>query len=193
MRHPVYLVRHGQSEWNVRRLTQGQTGHPALTALGRQQAAAAAERIAADLAGSGLAAVVRVVSSDLVRAAATAEVVAGRLGATVAHDARLREQHLGSLEGRSYDETWAAAAAHDWSDLMLPVAGGESVRDVHDRMAEVLDGLDPEAVTVLVSHGDSIRVALAYLEGVAPHRAEWVEVPNGAVARVTGRAISWLP
>jgi hypothetical protein len=32
--HPVYLVRHGQSEWNVLRSTQGQTSHPRLTSLG---------------------------------------------------------------------------------------------------------------------------------------------------------------
>ena len=42
MPHPVYLVRHGQSQWNLRRLTQGQTAHPPLTDLGRSQSAAAA-------------------------------------------------------------------------------------------------------------------------------------------------------
>ena len=49
VRHPVYLVRHGQSEWNVLRLTQGQTPHPRLTGLGREQAARAAELIASDM------------------------------------------------------------------------------------------------------------------------------------------------
>ena len=51
--HPVYVVRHGQSEWNVRRLTQGQTPHPPLTELGRRQSAAAAALIAADLQDLG--------------------------------------------------------------------------------------------------------------------------------------------
>jgi probable phosphoglycerate mutase len=44
---------------------------------------------------------------------------------------------------------------------------------------------------VLVSHGDAIRAALAHLEGEPPHAAEWVEVPNGAVARFDG-AVTWL-
>lgn len=192
VRQPVYLVRHGQSVWNVRRLTQGQTLHPELTELGRTQAARAAKRIAGDL-GDGSPGVGRILTSDLNRAVATAEVIAARLGAPVIQDVRLREQHLGSLEGRSYEETWAAAEAHDWSDPTLPIAGGESVMGVHDRMAAVLDELDPDVVTVLVSHGDAIRAALSYLAGVAPHRAAWVEVPNGAVARLTGSAAVWLP
>jgi probable phosphoglycerate mutase len=190
MSHPVYLVRHGQSEWNVRRLTQGQVSHPRLTSLGREQAERAASLIGKDLAGRHVA---RILTSDLVRAVETAEVASKALRAPVAVDTRLREQHLGELEGRGYDETWAAAAAHDWSDPTLPVAGGESVMQVHDRLgtllAEVaeLDG----GVTVLVSHGDAIRAAVAHLTGVAPQDAPWVDVANGAVARVDG-AITWL-
>ncbi|QNN52656.1 histidine phosphatase family protein [Nocardioides mesophilus] len=55
MTHPVYLVRHGQSEWNVLRLTQGQTSHPRLTSIGREQAERAASLIGQDLAGRPVA------------------------------------------------------------------------------------------------------------------------------------------
>jgi broad specificity phosphatase PhoE len=50
---PCCLVRHGQSEWNVLQLTQGQTVSPRLTGRGRDQARQAAELIRADLAASG--------------------------------------------------------------------------------------------------------------------------------------------
>jgi probable phosphoglycerate mutase len=190
VKQPVYLVRHGQSEWNVRRLTQGQTAHPPLTGLGREQAARAARLLVADLAARDTA-VRRIVSSDLVRAVETAQVLGEALGAPVTLDPRLREQHLGALEGRGYDDTWAAAEAFDWSDPTLPIAGGESLMDVHLRMADVLGSVDPTAVTVLVSHGDAIRAAVAHLHGVAPHEADWVDVPNGAVARVDD-GITWL-
>ncbi len=196
MSAPLYLVRHGESEWNVRRLTQGQTMHPALTRRGREQAEGAAASLGDDLASTSRTVDV-IVTSDLVRAVESAEIIRDRLGGTLRLDARLREQHLGDLEGRGYDETWAVAAQLDWSDPDLPVAGGESLRQVHDRMADVLAGADPTQVTVLVSHGDAMRMALAYLAGVAPHEAEWVEVPNGAVARIdrdlTGRSVvRWL-
>jgi probable phosphoglycerate mutase len=189
--HPVYLVRHGQSEWNVLRLTQGQTAHPRLTALGREQAERAARLIGEDLPRTTTGLEPRIVSSDLGRALETADVLAQRLGGEVELDERLREQHLGSLEGHGYDKTWAVAAGHDWSDPTLPVAGGESLQDVHDRMAAVLAELDRNRVTVLVSHGDAIRAGVAHLNGIEPHRAPWVEVPNGAVARVDG-TVSWL-
>jgi 2,3-bisphosphoglycerate-dependent phosphoglycerate mutase len=190
VRAPVYLVRHGQSEWNVLRLTQGQTHHPRLTELGLAQAHRAAETIERDLAVLGLRCGL-LVSSDLARAAETAAVIGERLGLATILDERLREQHLGALQGRDYEETWAAAEAHDWSDPALPIAGGESLDDVRVRMAAVLDGLDAGVPTVLVSHGDAIRSAVAHLSGLAPHEAPWVEVGNGDVARVAD-AISWL-
>lgn len=191
MRSCVFLVRHGQSEWNLRRLTQGQTVHPALTVLGRSQAAAAAAALALDLERTGATAA-RVVTSDLVRALETARVLARRLGVEVELDPRLREQHLGRLEGRGYEETWAAAAEHDWSDPTLPVAGGESVAQVRDRMVAALEDLDGPAPVVLVSHGDAIRAAVAHLLGDPPSDPRWVEVPNGAVARVDAGGLTWL-
>jgi len=185
---PLYLVRHGESEWNVLRLTQGQTMQPRLTSRGREQARQAAQRIADDLAASGLGADL-VLTSDLARAVETAEILADVLGCELQLDARLREQHLGTLEGRSYDETFAIADTIDWSTADQPVAGGESLRQVYDRMAAVLASTDPGCVTILVSHGDAIRAALAHLQDVQPHRAGWVEVPNGAVARIARDAV----
>ena len=187
---PCYLVRHGQSEWNVLELTQGQTMAPRLTGLGRAQARAAAELIRADLGPGVCVDVVR--SSDLVRARETAEILVEPWGGHLLLDERLREQHLGDLEGRSYVETWAAAERHDWSDPHLPVAGGESPHQLSDRIARVVDEVDPSVVTVLVSHGDAIRAAVAHLMGHAVGHAPWVEVPNGAVARVSGHRVSWL-
>ena len=190
MSRPCFLVRHGQSDWNVLELTQGQTMAPRLTDLGREQARAAAALIRADLGPDGSVDLVR--TSDLVRARETAEILVGLLGGQLSLDVRLREQHLGDLEGRSYAETWAAAAAHDWSQPHLPVAGGESPHQLRTRVAEVVDTVDPSVVTVLVSHGDAMRAAVAHLAGHSPSSAPWVDVPNGAVAKVTDRTVTWL-
>jgi len=73
----------------------------------------------------------------------------------------------------------------DWSNPARAIAGGESLMDVYGRMGAVLSEIDPDTVTVLVSHGDSIRAAIAYLQGVQPNESTWVDVPNGAVARIT--------
>jgi 2,3-bisphosphoglycerate-dependent phosphoglycerate mutase len=187
---PCYLVRHGQSDWNVLELTQGQTMSPRLTDLGRDQARTSAALIRADLGPD--VAVDLVVTSDLVRAHETAEILADLLGGELRLDVRLREQHLGDLEGRSYAETWTAAEAHDWSDPHLPVAGGESPHQLLSRIADAVDSVDPTLITVLVSHGDAIRAAVAHLAGIASQDAPWVDVRNGSVARVSGHELSWL-
>ena len=182
MHAPVYLVRHGQSEWNLLRLTQGQTPHPRLTPLGREQASNAADLLAADLARSGFRSA-RLVSSDLVRAVETAQVVGERLGLVADLDPRLREQGLGDLEGLSHEHSWAWAEQHDWTDPELPVPGGESPADVRRRLASFLADRDPTVPTIAVSHGDAIRAAIAHLAGHAFADAPWIEVPNGSVAR----------
>jgi probable phosphoglycerate mutase len=181
--HALYLVRHGESEWNLRRLTQGQTAYPKLTKQGAEQAMSAAAVLTAELA-RGATRRHRLVSSDLVRAVETAQIIGARLGAEVELDPRLREQGLGRLEGRGYEETWAAAEEHDWSDPTLPVGGGESVAELHARIGSALDEVTPDSSTVLVSHGDALRAALTHVSGVQPGSAPWVEVPNGAVFRV---------
>lgn len=179
----VYLVRHGESEWNVRRLTQGQTSHPPLTGVGREQARVATEIISTDLAYRQER-LEWLVTSDLARAVETARIISDSLGVLAHPDPRLREQGLGRLEGRGYDETWAVADQHDWSDPTVPVAGGESAAALHTRIGAVLGELVPGRTTALVSHGDAIRAALAQIAGMDPGGAPWVPVPNGAVFRV---------
>ena len=182
----IYLVRHGQSEWNLLRRTQGHIQHPALTELGRRQAAAAARTIRRDCELSGRRAR-SVVSSDLARAVQTAEIIAGALGIPLSVDRRWREQGLGRLQGMGYDATFAALAAGPVGPD-VPIGGGESARQVTDRVAAALSGLDPAEVTVVVTHGDTIRCLLAHVAGAAPEEAVSEPVPNGTVLALgTGR------
>lgn len=182
----IYLVRHGQSEWNLLRRTQGQIPHPGLTGLGRRQAWAAARAIRAD-AGSAGRPPTSVVTSDLARAAQTAAILAGALGVPLHVDRRWREQGLGRLQGMGYDATFAALAAGPVGPD-VPIGGGESARQVTDRVAAALSGLDPAEVTVVVTHGDTIRCLLAHVAGAAPEEAVSEPVPNGTVLALdTGR------
>ena len=175
----LHLVRHGQSEWNVSRRLQGQTGHVPLTALGLEQARAAART----LAGRDLAAVH---SSDLLRARQTAEVIAAEFGLPVQLDDGLREQAYGTLEGLPSAEA-LATAAYDFTDPDARAPGGESLREVHERVggclvryAERYAGRE----CVLVTHGDALRAGLASLAGLSAAHVPWREAPNGSVTTV---------
>ncbi len=186
----VYLVRHGQSEWNIQRRTQGQIEHPTLTDLGRRQSADAAARIAEDLAQRGVCAT-RLISSDLQRAVQTAACIGDQLGLGYETDVQLREQHLGWAQGRSYAQTEAAADEYGWWEPTASFGGGESLQQVRDRVAELLAELAADAVTILVSHGDTIRATIAHWEGCSRGVIPPLSVPNGAVARFDG-TVSWL-
>jgi len=93
----VYLVRHGQSEWNVKWLMQGKTSGVPLTKAGIAQARALADK----LAPVRLAAIF---SSDLLRARQTAQIVAFRRQLPVMTTPALRERSFGLFEGKTLEE-----------------------------------------------------------------------------------------
>ena len=179
----LHVVRHGQSTWNAEGRLQGQLPDPELTALGRSQAAQAAQDIARAVAG----ATVCVWSSDLVRARQSAQVIAARLHVPVRQDEALREQDLGERQGRLISELGPAPAPPGVHPTEVRWPGGESVADVYDRVCRWLPhalGTGHEHVAV-VSHGDTIRVLLAVLRGGGHRDVDLTEnVRNGSVTVV---------
>jgi broad specificity phosphatase PhoE len=154
----LFLARHGQT------LAEGSFyGHDdvPLSPAGRAQM----ERLAAHLGGHELAAVY---ASDLQRARAGAELVAAARGLAVRVDPRLREMHLGCLEGLGRDAALARhpeLAGRDYASMVeyrMP-GGGESLVDVWQRVAPALAELrrrhGGERVA-LVSHNSVNRLIL---------------------------------
>lgn len=86
----VYLVRHGETQWNAERRIQGQSDSP-LTAKGEQQAMQVGERARSF-------GITHVISSDLGRTRRTAEIIARACGCDITYDSRLRELNMGVLE-----------------------------------------------------------------------------------------------
>ncbi|WP_460605107.1 histidine phosphatase family protein [Jatrophihabitans fulvus] len=171
----ILLVRHGESEGNRDGLVMGQLGDFALTDAGREQAVAAREAIRAFLRERGLT-LDGVVASDLRRARETAEVV----GTPVTLDPRLREWHMGSVQGLSKADAYAAVEGLDWSDPDARPGGGESAREVAGRMSAALADLAGRTA-VAVSHGDAMRTALNAWCGHEPAQGPWIAIGRAAV------------
>ena len=119
----VFVLRHGQTAWNLARRMQGHLDEP-LDDTGRWQA----ERLGQALASEGIQALY---SSDLQRAAATAAPLAQRLGMPVALHRALRERSFGEFEGISYADIglrWPdATSAWRAREVDFCPGGGESL------------------------------------------------------------------
>jgi probable phosphoglycerate mutase len=156
---------------------QGQTAHVPLTRLGHEQARAAAGQLAALQPGA-------LISSDLLRATQTAEHCARATGLPITTTPVLREQGYGVLEGRPSRELWGVV---DWTDPHWAADGGESLADLHARVAGYLKELcarPPADVVALVTHGDTIRAAQAVAAGLGPADLPAGTPLNGSVTRL---------
>ena len=168
----LVMLRHGQTEYNLRSRMQGQLDTE-LTDLGRAQAVAAAAALAKHQP-------LLIISSDLRRAYDTAVALAELTGLPVHADERLRETHLGDWQGMTHSEIDAIApgARLAWrEDATWAPHGGENRIDVAARslplIAELVAGEpdwgvvdEPARPVVLVAHGGLIAALTAALLGL---------------------------
>ncbi|MHA3836525.1 histidine phosphatase family protein [Terrabacter sp. AAH1] len=162
----IVVVRHAETVDNAARIWQGHKD-TALSDLGRQQVAAAAPHLAAY-------APALIVSSDLQRAASTADAIAGLTDVEVRLDARLREVHVGEWQGMHADDVREQypdlVAALDRGEDPPRGVTGETRAEVAVRagavLREVARELLPGETAVVVAHGVSARVAASDLVGL---------------------------
>jgi 2,3-bisphosphoglycerate-dependent phosphoglycerate mutase len=177
---PLWLVRHGQSTWNVLGLAQGQSDQARLTRLGARQARYVTDQLRTRRIGA-------VYASDLHRAVATAAPLAAALGLGIRLDPRLRERSLGLLEGTAAAAVPPALSGVAGDRVVDPDAwppDGESLRDMYWRVAAFADDLPARGEVAVVAHGGTIRMLTAYLRGVPVERMSWEPIGNGCVVRL---------
>lgn len=175
----LHLVRHGQTPQNLEKVAPGQLDDGQLTPIGASQATAAARL----LAGTGAR---TVYSSDLLRAVETARPIAAALGVPVTLDVALRERALGEFEGKPSADILAAPGT-DWADPRYRPPGGESVADVYERVAGFLcriAAVADRSPVVVVTHGDTARIALGVIGGHGPDSVPWRHLATGEVLTV---------
>ena len=181
----VLLVRHGQSQGNAERRFGGHTPTP-LSELGRAQAEATARALASEN-------ITAIYSSDLLRAAQTAEPLARSTGLRVEQSSAFRERSVGLMEGLTFEE---AAAAHPEEyaallrrDFDRVLAGGESYRQLLDRASARLDSAverNAGGTVSVFSHTGTICILILHLMGAldAPElRPVWISSSNCGVTR----------
>jgi probable phosphoglycerate mutase len=177
----IYLVRHGQTEFNRERRIQGHVDSP-LTELGVRQGKAVG-RLLRDLIREpdGW----RIVSSPLGRAHATAELISARLGGLpVELDDRLKEMSWGLYDGRLRAELEAEEPeTFGRTGWAFDAQAGETYEAVSERLGAWLASLppEPERRVIAVSHGISGRVLRGLYASLDRDATSLQDVPQDAV------------
>ena len=187
----VYLVRHGETQWNAERRIQGQSDS-ALTEKGERQAEQVAER--AKTLG-----ITHVISSDLGRTRHTAEIIALACGVDVTLDSRLRELDMGVLERRNLDtlneeeEGWRRQLVNGTTDGRIP--DGESMLEMSERMHAALNAcldLPSGSRPLLVSHGMALGCLVSTILGLPAWAERRLRLRNCSISRVDHQQSPWL-
>ena len=179
----LVLIRHGEATANAAGLLLGRTDSP-LTDRGRAQAGALRSRMRS---------VERCVSSPLLRAVQTAELL--DLALPVEVDDRWIERDYGEEEGTPYHslDTPGGAATSKWADIGYRPAGGESLADVAARVADACSELYADegkgarmagADVVVVSHVSPIKAAVAWALGVGDEIVWRLHLSTASVTRI---------
>ncbi len=155
-RVPFWFLRHGETDWNARNLSQGNVDIP-LNPTGLAQARSAAEL----LRNRGIDSIV---TSPLSRARVTAEIAAERLGLPVTIEDGLREVAFGVQEGQPMTEWFTSWIAGEWTP-----EGAESFAQLRARAVAAVNRATayPPAV-LIVAHGALFR-ALRSAMGLQPN------------------------
>jgi 2,3-bisphosphoglycerate-dependent phosphoglycerate mutase len=182
----LVLVRHGQSEWNLKNLFTGWRDVD-LTEQGVNEACAAGRKLKAQGLVFDIA-----FTSALKRAQRTLDLVLGEMGQTgipIIRDQALNERDYGDLSGLNKDDArakWGEEQVHVWRrsyDIAPP--GGESLKDTVARalpyfVQEILPRVLRGERTIVAAHGNSLRALVMVLERLSPDGIVKRELATGA-------------
>ncbi|MBE7722824.1 MAG: histidine phosphatase family protein [Lacrimispora celerecrescens] len=179
----IYLIRHGQTDWNIQGRIQGSHDIP-LNEAGQRQA----EQVAK---GMDSRRVSRVFSSTLTRAVETAEKIGSRQKAEICSMPQLIEVEFGKWEGMTWEEIMEAYPKEYrlWAlnpDEVAP-PGGETQDQVISRCAhaikEILRITGGREDVAIVSHGATIAYLISYMMRNDPD-IESIIVENASITTV---------
>ncbi|PZQ11277.1 MAG: 2,3-bisphosphoglycerate-dependent phosphoglycerate mutase [Ancylobacter novellus] len=186
MQRRLVLVRHGQSEWNLKNLFTGWKD-PDLTERGVAEAKAAGELLKREGLTFDVA-----FTSKLKRAQRTCQLLLdalGQKGLETIEDKALNERDYGELTGLNKDDarkTWGEQKVLMWRrSYEVPPPGGESLRDTVARtlpyfVREILPRVLNGETVLVAAHGNSLRALIMTLERLTPDELLKRELKTGA-------------
>ena len=178
----LYVLRHGQTEWNLAGRMQGRMDSP-LTALGKAQADAHGALL------KNLGGVDELWVSSANRTRATAALVNKHLAVPVRFSDHLLERDCGSWSGKTLEEV-AASEPDNWSarkgdPYNHRPGGGENLLDLGCRFTRLLDEFEPVGNLAIIAHGVVSKTILQHFLGLDEAQTIAVQHPNSLLYRLT--------
>jgi broad specificity phosphatase PhoE len=181
VRGVALLMRHGETPWNREGRVMGRNPVE-IDERGRAQVTAAVDLVRAlkpDL----------IVTSPLVRARQSAEIIAEAMGLPILEEPLIAEVKYGRWEGMSYHElvTDADYLSYREEPILSPTPGGETIPEVQARGVEAISHTlkrNDGGRVLFVSHGDIIRTVLCHFIGMELRHFRRIRVDNAALSAV---------
>lgn len=193
----IYMIRHGQTDWNAQIRMQGQKDIP-LNDTGRRQASGNGHALAKRL-GKDAQITFDFVASPLHRTRETMELMREAMGlprAGYRTDDRLKEISFGDWEGftmaeleRDMPERVAEREQSKW-DFIPPGTDAESYEILSWRVAAWLSSVS--GPTICVSHGGIIRTLFKIFGAMDPEEAAIGAIPQDRILKIEDKTIGWL-
>ncbi|MDL2400214.1 2,3-bisphosphoglycerate-dependent phosphoglycerate mutase [Rhizobium mayense] len=181
----LVLVRHGQSDWNLKNLFTGWKD-PDLTELGIEEAKTGGKALAEYGIKFDIA-----FTSVLVRAQHTLDIIldsVGQTGLRTIKDQALNERDYGDLSGLNKDDArakWGEEQVHIWRrSYDVPPPGGESLRDTGARvwpyyLTEILPRVLAGQKVLVAAHGNSLRSLVMVLDRLSKEQILALNLATG--------------
>lgn len=191
----LYVIRHGQTDWNAERRLQGQADIP-VNAKGRQQAASNGKMLAGLI---GKAEGWDFVASPLGRTRETMEILRAAMGlepGSYRTDDRLREVHFGDWQGHTFAELEAAKPGStllrnsDKWNFRPPGADAESYGLLQFRIGDWF--LEARKPSIVVAHGGTVRCLFRIVGGMDEKQASNIDIPQDRILQISGGEIGWV-
>lgn len=179
----LFIVRHGQSQWNLENRFTGWKDVD-LTELGKREAFQAAQTLRDEEIDIAF-------TSKLVRAQNTLKIILDEIGGSnipITVNKALNERSYGNLEGFNKEETalkFGHEKVHIWRrSFDVPPPGGESLEQVCARVSpyfekQIKPKLKQDKNVLIVAHGNSLRALIMHLENISPKNISKIEIATG--------------
>ena len=171
----IYLVRHGQTEWNLEHRLQGQMD-VSLNDTGRSEAVICKNQLAS-------VKIDEIISSDLLRAKETAQIINESLSLPIKYDSRLRELNCGDVQGQIIKEVPWHSFIYNPSEFH-----SEPIVDFYNRLKSFFNEIDVKKNTVIVTHTGVVKMIMHLANNPQLYNKEhfenvalWFKVRNGDI------------